>query len=81
MDGGGVAEYCLYAQNTTPRTRSSITVDKSRLTGYATGPARSFDTEVIHYTRNTVDAGDAITHDSTNIVDTEANYGIGGETA
>ncbi len=81
MDGGGVAEYCLYAQNTTPRTRSSITVDKSRLTGYATGPARFFDTEVIHYTRNTVDAGDAITHDSTNIVDTEANYGIGGETA
>ncbi len=77
----GVSEYCLFAQNTTPRTRAAISISETRMTGYTVSPARFFDTEVIQYRGNIVDAGDAITHDSTNIVDTEANYGIGGETA
>lgn len=75
------ADNCLYAQDTTPRTRGAITVSNCTFTGYAARPARFFDTQVINYHHNTVDAGDAITHDSTDVVNTEANYGVGGETA
>lgn len=73
--------YCLYAQNTTPNTRAAISITNCRLTGYTSAPARFFDTEVIQYHNNVVDAGDTIIHDSTDITSQSSNYGIGGETA
>lgn len=76
-----VSAYCLYAQSVSSRTRSAISVNNCRLKGYSSAPARFFDTEVVQYLSNIVDAGDTITHDSTGVVDTSGNYGIGGQAA
>ena len=73
------ADYCLHAQNVSVRTRKVITVKDCRLSGYASVPARFFDTATIRYEGNVQDDAGQILDDATGVVAQGGNYGTGGE--